>query len=99
MVERLQKRFPNVAVLDARRSGFEPPVFLDACHLDPQGGYVLSRSVADALGRSPERRGPAAPGTPRWVTLPPYQNYPIDVPIEDVNQSLLAVKPGAGAVR
>jgi hypothetical protein len=99
MVERLQKRFPNVAVLDARRSGFEPPVFLDACHLDPQGGYVLSRSVADALGRSPERRGPAAPGTPRWVTLPRYQNYPIDVPIEDVNQSLLAVKPGAGAVR
>jgi hypothetical protein len=99
MVERLQKRFPNVSVLDARRSGFEPPVFLDACHLDPQGAYVLSRVVADALGRSPARRGSAAPGTPRWVTLPPYQDYPIDVPTEDINQSLLAVKPGAGVVR
>lgn len=84
------RKYPNLVVIDGRRSGYDHPVFVDACHLDPQGGFVLSSDVAEILRRG---RGRGSDDV-RWVNLPPYRDRPIDVPLENALQSQLAVKRG-----
>jgi hypothetical protein len=91
-VARWQARYPNVTVVDGRHSGYEPSVFLDACHLDPQGAFVLS----DDLARLLARRDVSAE---KWVHLPSYRDRPPDVLIEDILQSRLATKEDRGIPR
>ncbi|MBX6312140.1 MAG: hypothetical protein IRY99_04360 [Isosphaeraceae bacterium] len=76
-------RHPNLVVLDARRSGYGPSVFLDPIHLDGRGGIALSLAVADAIAR---------PGPGRWIKLPAYQDPSLDRPFEDIEQSRLALE-------
>ena len=64
----MQARHPDVVVLDARGSGYDATVHIDAIHLDHRGAEVLSRDVAAVLADRLRRGGPAA----RWVDLPPY---------------------------
>jgi hypothetical protein len=80
--------YPNLVVLDARRSGYDASVFLDASHLDLQGAFVLSRDIADVLRHDAHRK---FDGT-RWVSVPPYRALPIDVPLEQIPQTALALK-------
>jgi hypothetical protein len=82
--------YPNLTLLDVRRSGYEPSVFVDACHLDYQGAFVLSTQVATVLQWD---------HPPRTVTLPPYRSMPVDVPLETGRQSKLAILPNAEARR
>ena len=89
--------YSNLVVLDGRRSGYEPSVFMDACHLDPQGAYVFSKGVAEVLRRLDAPGG--APDQGRWVSLPAYREHPIDVPLEDLRQSGLALQADAAARR
>ncbi len=80
----LQKRFPNVRVIDGRRSGYGADVFWDAVHLDRDGALAFSSQVADVLhaGRA---------SAERWVSLPrPSLSEPRPA-MEDVAQSRLAV--------
>jgi len=55
-------RHPEVVVLDARHSGYDGQVFIDAIHLDRQGATTLSNDLAGHLGS----------GTSRWVALPAF---------------------------
>jgi hypothetical protein len=83
-----QARFANLVVLDARGSGYDSSVHIDAIHLDHRGAKVLSGDVASVLaGRV--KRGPG----PRWVVLPPYAGRSGDEPAAGLARS------GIGAVR
>src|SRR5262249_49405390 len=42
-------RHPNLVVVDARRSGFPPDLFVDGIHLDRDGALALSAEIADFL--------------------------------------------------
>jgi hypothetical protein len=95
-VRSLQDRYPNVTVLDGRHAGYDHTVFVDATHLDGQGAYTLSRDVADVLRR--DSAGVAAK-RPRWVDLPAYRPCPVEVALEDVEQSRRALSRSATRVR
>jgi hypothetical protein len=81
----LQGRYPGVTVLDGRHSGYDHTLFVDASHLDGQGAYTLSRDVADVLHRDLAVDDPAM--RLRWVDLPAYRACPVEVALEDVEQS------------
>lgn len=79
-----QNAHPNLFVIDARHSGYDNSVFLDACHIDFQGAFALTKGIIDVLDRHEAR--PA--DTPRWVALPQYEESPIESSlIEDISQS------------
>jgi hypothetical protein len=79
------ERYPNLVVVDARHSGFEPSVFIDGIHLDRDGAIALSTGLAEILPGGPGR--PHA--GPRWMELPPYREPAGDAPVEDVAKSVL----------
>ena len=83
-VRSVAARFPNVTVADARRSGFVPDEFNDGIHLKRNGALRLSAALGDLL-----RIGPPA-GT--WVDLDAGKPRPIDLPIEDLGQSAVALQ-------
>jgi hypothetical protein len=87
----LQQTHPGLVVLDARHSGYDWPAFLDPIHLNGPGALAFSSDVADVLARG-------APAS-SWITLPFYRERPRDLPIEDVEQSLLAIRREAAAIR
>lgn len=83
-IRAIQARHPRLVVLDARRSGYEVPVFQDARHLVADGTLTLSADVASVIVRDTE--------SPGWVALPHFRPLPLDKPFEDVNQSRLALQ-------
>lgn len=85
MVRKVQARYSNVCVLDARRSKFPASVFNDPVHMDWQGASALSLAVADVLRVD---QGDAR----RWIDLPAYHDPAINIRLEDFEQSRLAVK-------
>ncbi len=88
--------FPNVEVIDSRRSGFEPSVFLDPVHLDRRGAAVETESIAAIL----HDRLAVPAGGPRWHLLPAYRDRPADSDLEDAFQSWVLVdKAAAGTLR
>jgi hypothetical protein len=84
-VRSLQGRYPGITVLDGRHSSYDHTLFVDPSHLDGQGAYTLSRDVADVLRRhlADETAGIRS----RWVDLPAYRACPVEVALEDVEQS------------
>jgi hypothetical protein len=87
-VRGVQKRFDNVTVIDARRSGYMNSVFVDPIHLDRQGAAALSAAVASVIKTT---LTPGAANS-RWVTLPDYHEPRVGVGLEDVEQSKMALK-------
>jgi hypothetical protein len=81
-VRRALERFPNLTVIDGRHAGFERSAFTDIVHLHAGGAFALSDALADVL---------AAGADDRWVALPRFRSAPVDVPLEDINQSMLAI--------
>jgi hypothetical protein len=81
-------RYPNVVVLDARRSGYARDLFADPTHLHRVGAVELSAAVADALA---SRLADGVAKGPQWVDLPPFRGRPIDVALEEMEQSRMAV--------
>jgi hypothetical protein len=87
-VRRVRDRYPELVILDARTSGYSAPLFHDPIHLNRGGAAALSAAVAAVLRHPPEgESGPA-----RWVTLPAPREWPGRAPIEDVGESILAVR-------
>jgi hypothetical protein len=85
-------RYPNFSVIDARRAGYEPGVFMDPNHLGREGAYAYSLALADVL------RAPHATG--RWIDLPAYRERPTDPTLEQVELPIPAVAATpAGAAR
>jgi hypothetical protein len=64
-VRKMQARFPDLTVVDARHSGLPRNRFYDACHLDGRGARAFSTQVAKVLLRLPSGDTTA----PRWVSL------------------------------
>jgi hypothetical protein len=85
MVRRFERRFPNVVVLDGRRTpGYGPGRFMDMMHLDGKGAAALTNEVADLM------LSPRAAGAPRHVTLAAYRDRPPARHVEDVHESKVA---------
>jgi len=79
-------RHPNLAILDARGSGYDDSVHTDHLHLDRRGAAVLSGDLAAVLAdriRSP-KAGPA------WVDLPAFAGRTGEEP----NPGLARSRPG-----
>ncbi len=95
LAERTQGR--NVVVVDARRLGVAPDLFVDATHLDRRGAATLSEALADFLVDW-RKHSPGA--TNRWVVLP-ARNRPLDDGrlIEDTDQTGLALRNAEGTAR
>ncbi|MEO6810450.1 MAG: hypothetical protein ABI353_15150 [Isosphaeraceae bacterium] len=79
-------RHKDVVVIDGRHAGYDHTVFVDPAHLDGDGAVALSLDLADLLARLDVGSG--------WVTLPGFRRRPAGIPLEDVNQSQLAVESG-----
>jgi hypothetical protein len=89
-VSSAQARFPNLVVLDARHSGYQHTVFQNPPHLDLQGAFALTTDLATILVRYfSETTFPT-----RRVDFPLYRDRPIPLPLEDVNQSRIALRAG-----
>ncbi|GAC1315058.1 MAG: hypothetical protein NVSMB14_15160 [Isosphaeraceae bacterium] len=72
-VERHQRRFSRLVVIDGRHSGYDPDVFLDPDHLGREGAFVLSQDLGDLLvGLNLSSR------PDRWISLPLYRPRPTD---------------------
>jgi hypothetical protein len=88
-VREIASQHPGLVVLDARRSGYDHTRFVDPIHLTGKGGLALSAEVADAIVARREA----------WVDLPPYRDHPLAMPLEDVEQSRMAVMSGNDRAR
>jgi hypothetical protein len=86
-VRETQARFPGTVVLDARQSGFSADDFYDGVHVERRGAMRLSIALADLLADRPDG------GTGgRWVSLETGEAGGLDMPLEDVIQSALAIQ-------
>jgi hypothetical protein len=84
----LQRRHPDLKIIDARHSGYNGTVHIDPLHLDRQGAFALSADLAAIIARHLDDPTTAS----RWVALPPYRERPIDLPLEDLGQARLAIQ-------
>ncbi len=78
MLHRAVDRYPNLVVIEGRRSGYPTRVFTDGAHMDLDGAYAFSDALALVLKTDP---GAFAS---RWVELPPYRAAPYPTGLEDV---------------
>lgn len=78
----------NLIVLDARHANDTVAVFKDPIHLDRRGASILSTDLAGILARD----APGAFGGPRWIELPQFLDRPLDAPLEDSIQTVLALR-------
>lgn len=84
LVRRFSARFPNVVVLDGRRTpGYGPSRFIDSIHLDGKGAAALSNELADLILR------PQSASATRHVALAPFRERPPAHHLEDVLESKL----------
>ena len=86
-VRSTQKKHKGVTVVDGRHSGYDPSTFADHTHLNSRGSIAMSHELA-AILKAPE-------GRPRWVDLPRFRDWPLTVPLEDVDQSRIALEAEA----
>ena len=89
----LQRRYPNLVVIDGRHSGYDPSTFYDLTHLNGRGASAFSAGVAEVLSA---RLGRPI-GDARWLILPPFRERPIAG--EDMTQSTVAMGSASAARR
>ncbi len=77
----IRDRYPTVRVVDGRFAGYPTSTFADATHLNGRGAATLSHDLAQILTQSDS--GAAS----RWVDLPTYRDWPLDVLAEDIERS------------
>jgi hypothetical protein len=87
-VRAVQRRFPNLTIIDGRHSGYEHTVFVDAAHLDRYGAGTLTEGVAGVVQPYLDR---GRPTLPRWINLPAYRDSPVDIHGEDLIESHVAL--------
>ena len=89
-------RHSNVTVVDARRSSYDPSVFIDSSHLDRQGASDFSDDVAAVVAN---RLGSGTKAGPSWVDLPRHRTRQEPAAIEDLTQSEVALRSLPPSVR
>ena len=80
----MQAKHPGLTVVDGRHSGYGDPAFADHTHLNGRGSIALSRDLAAILAEGG--------GRARWVALPRFVDRPGSFPVEDVDQSRIALE-------
>lgn len=93
-VRELTVGYPNVVVVDGRHAEYPPTAFADPIHLNRVGAAEFSDALAEVMAG---RLGAGRPGG-RWATLGAFRGRKVGVPLEDVQQSRMALG-GAGAAR
>lgn len=88
-VRELVTLYPNLQVLDARHSHFPGESMVDMTHTNRVGASVYSDLIAEALKT---RLDLDQISGDRWIRLPEYREPPTDVAIEDLDQSLEALR-------
>ena len=83
IVRSMMKRYPGLTVVDGRRSGFDPGVFIDTHHLAFSGAHNYSEELAVVLR---DRLDHPDRGS-KWYTLPPYRERPLTVRHEILNET------------
>jgi hypothetical protein len=76
-------------VVDARHSGYPADRFVDGIHVNRRGALELSAALAEAIQGRP---------TSGWVALGDGRARPVDLPIEDVSESAVALAGGGSRV-
>jgi hypothetical protein len=79
-VRGFQEQFPNLTVIDGRRSQYDHTVFFDPIHLDREGACTLTAEIADIISRTTSEGARAS----RWVHLPPFRERPTNVAIAEI---------------
>ena len=87
-VRDFQESYPNLRVLDARRSGYPSEVFHDLHHLGREGASVLSSDIGREIRRHLAGNGPRN----RWISLEQFRPRPEAAPLEDVEQSRVVIR-------
>jgi hypothetical protein len=95
-VSKVTAGFPNVTVIDARRSSYDPSVFIDSSHFDRQGASDYSDAVASIVA---DRLGSSNRQGERWIDLPRHQIRPEPVAMEDLAQSEVALQAVSAGLR
>jgi hypothetical protein len=99
LVRRCLTLYPNLTVIDARKSAYPASVFADAAHLDVEGANAFSSDLAATLADLSSGRV----GARRWVELPPYRARPVSHLVEDLHRSNAIIterdRTRAGAAR
>ncbi len=80
LLRRVAKQHPKLTVVDGQHAGYPARVFSDGSHLDVEGAYTLSESLAALIQAHPA-------GTGQWLELPPYRPVVMKIPLEDVEAS------------
>jgi hypothetical protein len=80
LLRRVAKQHPKLTVVDGQYAGYPARVFSDGSHLDVEGAYTLSESLAALIQSHPAGAG-------RWLELPPYRPVVMKIPLEDVEAS------------
>ena len=80
----IRAKHPKLTIIDGQHSGYDDSTFADHNHLNGRGSIALSRDLAAILA-SVEGRG-------QWLDLPNYADRPGSYPLEDVDQSRLALE-------
>lgn len=93
LVQSALAKHPEVTLLDARHAGYGAGLFVDPSHLDRRGAVALSTAVASLLSRPPQQLASAS----RWLELPQYTPQEPRLPLEDLEQSRLAVRASGAA--
>lgn len=84
---RLQDRYANLVVIDGRHSGYGPDQIFDLTHLNRRGACTFSLDLGSTL-----RQHLAAREKTRWITLPAYRARQVSAPLEDLDQSSVALQ-------
>ena len=86
-VQSMQAKHPGLTVVDGRHSGYDDSTFADHTHLNGRGSIAMSRDLGSIVGSSG--------GRSRWVDLPRFADRPGAFPVEDVDQSRVALEAEA----
>lgn len=82
-LRRLQRRHPNLYVLDWRNAGYPASVFFDCLHLDVEGAASVGSALADYLRGCFGEAGTAQ----RWVVMPGLRSEGSFHALEDQTRS------------
>ena len=94
-VRELMRRYPNLVVVDGRHAGYDKPALSDLSHLNRRGACAFSLALGQILK---DRLATGQASGSRWVELPTFRE-PGDQPVEDTNQSMIAVLKAMNARR
>jgi Protein of unknown function (DUF1574) len=88
-VEAVQRRYPNLHVIDARRPGFDHSAFVDPVHLDREGAAAFTLEVAEVLRALLDRQARIG----KWMEITHIRKQDAMIALEDVEQSGQRLSP------